>query len=584
MRGYPEAMAALAEAGQDLGFLTPEQIAYGWCHTFHPGLVPTTLCRANPQTLILSSLKLGVPVDFRPREFLEAAGCPDPEVARPALEALAEVDRETSELLCDYALSRDCSSGAREALVRLGHLPAAAHRRQIFLIRLGMTDRAEELDPQGEHLVTGALELRPSWRLALAAHLRERGRGHLVARILGLQRESMQPDPPVLREMLRQNQLEALWTVTPFLPLELARQVLLELDQRGFSGGPDLSQAVGLAREVPPLSPVFRVRGEFLGWGGGRLYHRSEKGVQCLDWRESRQLWCLSEGGVHAAAIVSPDGMWVALRNDRHHQLFDSQGRPVSEVRPGDLRFSPCSGYCLASNQLWRLSPLERLREVEPGFRWFGPGQGLLASVRSGLHLLHLASNTESVEPEPDSEAPVLHWYRRGDRLIGALASGGALVVEADGSQRSFPGKFKLLEDGRLVLLRTGQVWDGRVLRPLPLPQEKHRIDCVFGRLFTTPSSSTGVVRLGDTEPYRVYPGRLLDQHPSEPYLATLHEGEVCLWHVPLDVPLSPAHLDHPDPLARFLLSYRYRHEVALEEGLTLSPAHEIELEDGFFP
>ncbi len=600
--GYPDAMAALAEAGEDLSFLSAEQRAYGWCHTFHPRLAEElVVCRATPHCLVVSSLKLGQPLELDSRlapYFLEASACPDPEVSARALEALKATD--LVDLLCDYALSRDCSPAAREVWVALGLLPSAPHRRQIYLIRMGRTDLAEELDPQGEHLTLGALELRPSWRLALAAHLRERGRGHLVPRMLGIVRERVQLDGPMLAEMLRQAQFEALWTLCPFLSAERAREVILGLAERGFAGGADFAQAVDLARVEPIRRPVYRTRGKWVGWGGRRLLVSRNRSVRAIDWEEDRIAWQV--GGSCQGAVLSPDGRWAALSRQRHYHLHDHEGRMVHANRAVMPSFSPCSNYFAFREgrwQLWRLSPLELLESSQNcKFEWLEPGQVILSEV-GGLRIRDLASGTTRLEPPLASEPNTSKWRRsaRGARWVArrnplmALSTGTpeSLIVESDGSCQVVPSRVVLLDDERVLCTKDWKIWDGRMLRPLPRPEAaSFQIDPRGARLVTEKEGFTALVRLGDRLPYRELPGTFLAIHPTEPYLATLLEGEICIWRVPHEVDLGPALLEdnaerleqHLRPLALFLLHRRFRHEVALEEGLELSPAHEIQLDD----
>ncbi len=614
MSGYPDAMAALAEAGEDLSFLSPEQRSYGWCHTFHPRLAEgLVLCRATPQCLVVSSLKLGQPVELDAHLapfFLEASACPDPEVSAPALEALKGT--ELVDLLCDYALSRDCSPAAREVWVGLGFLPSAPHRRQIYLIRMGMTDLAEELDPQGEHLTLGALELRPSWRLALAAQLRERGRGHLVPRMLGIARERVQLDGPMLAELLRQGQFEALWTLCPFLSAERAREVIRSLLVRGFAGGQDFARAVELIKIEPTGQPVYRTRGKWLGWGGRRLLVSRNRSLRVIDWEQDRVAWQVS--GSCQGALLSPDGRWALLSRQRGCHLHDPEGQRVLENRALMPVFSPCSEYFTFRDegrwQLWRLSPLELL-ESSPAskFEWLGPGQAIV-SEGGDLRILDLASGTR-LNPPPVRMPLTRKWKRsaRGARWVARrhplslLARDGSeqspllklrepgpesLIVESDGSYQAVAGKVVLLEDERVLCTHDWKIWDGRMLRPLPRPEAaQFRIDPRGARLVTEKEGATELVRLGDRLPYRELPGTLLELHPTEPYLATLHQGEIHLWHVPHEVELGPALLEdnaervepHLRPLALFLLQRRFRHEVSLEEGLELSPAHDILLD-----
>lgn len=601
LRGYPDAMAALAEAGEDLSFLSPEQRAYGWCHTFHPRLAKKmAVCRATPLFLVLSSLKMGQPLELDPGLapfFLEACCCPDSDVSSQALEALKVT--ELVDLLCDYALSRECSPAAREVWVGLGRLPSAPHRRQVYLIRMGMTDLAEELDPQGEHLTLGALELRPSWRLALAAHLRERGRGHLVPRMLGIARERVQLDGPMLAEMLSQGQFEALWTLCPYLSAERAREVILGLADRGFAGGPDFARAVELARVGPAQGPVYRAQGKWLGWGGSRLLVSRNRSLRAIDWREDRLAWQVA--GSCQSAVFSPDGKWAAVLRHRHYHLHDQEGRKLLENRAMMPGFSPCSAYFtfrLGRWQLWRLSPLEMLESsFECKFEWLQEGQVIVSEQGGSLRIRDLASGTTRCEAHPASEPYGSRWKRsaRGARWIARClgealrGKAGSLIVESDGSSQFVPGHVVLLDDERVLCTRDWKIWDGRMLRPLPRPEaEEFQIDPRGARLVTEQEGSTALVRLGDRLPYRHVPGKLLALHPTEPFVATSHDKEICIWHVPHEVELGPAQLEdnaaalepHLRPLALFLLHRRFRHEVALEEGLELTPAHDIQLDN----
>ncbi len=163
-----------------------------------------------------------------------------------------------------------------------------------------------------------------------------------------------------------------------------------------------------------------------------------------------------------------------------------------------------------------------------------------------------------------------------------------SLIVESDGSYQVVPSRVVLLDDERVLCTNDWKIWDGRMLRPLPRPEAaSFQIDPRGARPVTEKEGFTALVRLGDRLPYRQLPGTLLALHPTEPYLATGLEGEICIWQVPHEVELGPAVLEdnaerlepHLRPLGLFLLQRRFRHEVSLEEGLELSPAHDIQLD-----
>lgn len=599
LRGYPDAMAALADAGEDLGFLTPEQRAYGWCQTFHPRLAEGMgVCHDTLTYRLLTSLKLGLPVTvddpLTAGCALDALGCPDREVAARAREALRELPPDLIDGLCLRTLSPFCPPPTREAWLELGHLPSLPHRRQIYLIRMNMIDQAEELDPAGEHLVTGALELRPAWRLALAALLRERGRGHLVPRMLGIARENVQLDGPMLDEMVRQNQLEGLWTLAPFASVERAREIILALDRRGFAAGQAFQRAVELARSPHEPQPVFRTEGKFLGWGGRRLVLRLDTRLHALDWRDGTSLW--SYPGKSKSAVVSPDGLWTAVQQARQVRVLGPEGRPIRELSGTDFDFSPCSQFVTCRvgryriRQLWQLSPLVLLaNHWWHNFSWWGNGQAI-ASDPDQLHFYDLRTGVTTDEPTPSSRG--WDWCRssRGSRWMGRVGGSSTLVVESDGTRHTFAGKGRFLEDERVVL-GNSSLWDGRLLRKLSLPDPPWLpgpVDPIGGRTIVNQLNSTGFLRLGDTVPYRQLPARLVAQHPHEPYYVTEHANQLQVWHVPPESPLQPSMLDdgaaavEPPlrPLALFLLHRRFQHDVSLEENLPLSPVHQIELGD----
>lgn len=620
-RGYPEAMAALAEAGEDLSFLSPEQRATAWCQTFHPrlaeGMVP---CPSPLLFNLLSSLKLDRQPELSLKTvdcWLEAAVCPDPEVAGRARRQLAALDSALVDRLCAYALSRGCSGAARELWVELGHLPSRAPEAQIYLIRMGMTDRAEELDPEGFDLVQGALDLKPPFRLALAAHLRERGRGHLVPRMLGIVREDHQLDGDMVDEMLRQRQFAALWRLAPFLSTERAGELIVRLAEQGFEAGPDFARALELARDQPPVRPLFTTRGKFLGWGGSRLYCNVDGKTRVLDWGEGRTLWELE--GESSQAVISPDGLWAVLKRNRW-ELRNPEGRTAPQRALSKAAFSPCSRYLTvgqgARGNIFRLPSLEPVEaEWWPGDRWFA--EDVFVRERQGvLHFRNLATGADWQQPFPVSDQPTHGWRRsaRGARWVAFLDHRRkSLIVDAEGGQFQMSGPIELLADERVLTDRS--VWDGRVVRCLPELDpawEPQAVDVQGGRRILRQAGyqpadgnvdtmahylaenrwrnqregNAGLARLLESRPYLEFPGRFVAMHPNQPYLLTARGGELSVWHVPPELPLGPALLQdearqlqsHLRPLALHLLQHRFRHEVSLEESLPLSPAHDIRL------
>ncbi len=564
-RGYPDAMAALAEAGEDLSFLTPEQKAYGWAQTMHPRLAEGMgECDSPPPLALLVALKRGTPVAVTPELapfFQDALGRPDPEVRSAAVEALRDIPPEIVDALCDRALTCACSPEAREAWVALGHLPTAPHTRQIYLIRMNLFDRAEELDPQGEHLVVGALDLRPAWRLLLAAILRERGRGHLVPRMLGIARDNVQLDGPMLQEMLRQKQLEALWTLAPFTSVERAREIILGLAERRFSGGESFARALELASAPNDERPVFTVRGKLLGWGGSRLY-LGGKVLQAYDWKENRLLW--RRPCVGNFAKTSLDGRWLVSGTE----VLNSNGDPIG-LRARGVRFSPCSEFCsiLVDSllQLWRLEPLECLEEHWPlEGDWCGPSTSMVP-FRNELLYRDLRTGAQWNEPVPADDSYALAWRKspQGNRWVAErVRNRDCLVVEQDGSSRLLPGPSTLLPDGRVLCGWGRSLWDGRSLRTLPKPEAPWLLALAGPRCVLRKPRATGLLRLGDSRPYRQFPGQFEEVHPTEDYLITRRDGNLHVWHAPREIPLhagmltdGAAQVEPPlRPLALFLL------------------------------
>lgn len=626
LRGYPDAMAALAEAGEDLTFLSPEQRACGWCQTFHPRLAEGMAPCPTPLLYnFLCLLKLGrkTELSLATVEFwLEAAVCPDPEVKRRARKRLRAIKPNLVDRLCEYVLTRRCSLAAREFWVDQGRLPSSPPQQQIYLIRMGLTDRAEELDPQGLHLVQGALELRPPWRLALAAHLRERGRGHLVPRMLGIVRDDIQLDDAMVGEMLRQQQFEALWGLVPFLSTERAGELIGKLAQHGFQGGPDFARALELIPSPRGPVAVLPRSGRFLGWGGSRILCNEEGlvRVRALDWREGRSLWQSPRGA--SFSFISPDGQWAVIKR-KTWELLDPEGRSVPQRGLSKGYFSPCSRYlAFAQGQRGRILELATLQTVhgewQPEDRWFADGV-VVREEEGSLRFRNLATGATWEEAYPLDDPPAHHWRKsaHGERWVATLdASQESLVVESDGSFVVMLGSADLLADGR-VLCRN-KLWDGRLVRPLPELDpawEVAGVDLRCGRriLRGTPvgprprsfssaetmarylassrlqserEGTTGLTRLFESRPYRELPGRFQAVHPREPYLLTSRNHEFSIWHIPAEIPLGSAllednarQLDEPlRPLALFLLHRRFRNEVSLEESLALSAAHDIQL------
>lgn len=600
--GNLEALVGLAERDQEpavravLDGLDPHRIALAWYQTRHPRLQRGGVAREPVPAHVITALKVNrwVPRPEHAGALLQALVDRDPEVAARAREALTgALSPELQEELCRQVLA-GCPVEARELWVQTGKEPASLAARSVYWLLLGQGERAEALEPDGPALRAGLHQLGLASPAPLLAALRERGLGHLVSGLL--ERE----DPELVTELLSNGLFEELWRMALAGPVHLSRRILLGLREHGYAGDAAFEEAVRLADvPSPPPRPHRRLEGyRWLDWGDRRLYLQSpDRDLHCHDLVSGETLWSRAEPEFvprdydPPEGTCSPDGRWLGLAWHGEWMLDHLQSAYAMLNGEGELSwshqtqynstaylFSPCSRYVAHANcgygensrdwyEFFALDPLQKLGpdlEQSLDFEWIGPGQALYQTPEG----------FQSIRLEPFQRTPVEAPRRRRELWV----DGDFFVQEEDGSQHRLPSRRLswTLSDGTLVLLTEDGhcLWDGRVLRSLPVRGEVGEVLPRTRRLVVRQDERCSLHRLNEPEPLAVLPGRWLAAHPTLPYLATQQQDSLLIWHLPDDLPLGTATLEQvetsllsPDrELARHLVALRLRHAIGLSD------------------